>query len=102
MSTTTDFIAELFRAGNEVVKLNAFEKRRLLERAVTTIYELRGQKKISGAEAGHDVATEIDLVAKQVNTMPDAVVSVTLLEAAEVIRTLRIVIEAKDETLRGN
>jgi len=101
MTHTTDFIAELLRAANEVGKLTAFEKSRLLARSVQTIYELRGQVNLTGREAGNDVATEIDLVAKQIQTMPDKVVVVALLEAAEVIRALKIVLDAKEEVLRG-
>jgi len=37
MSTTTDFIAELVRAANEVHLLSPAERRRLLERAAAVI-----------------------------------------------------------------
>ncbi|MBY3214347.1 hypothetical protein HFO41_25710 [Rhizobium leguminosarum] len=39
----TDFVTELYRAANEVGKLTAFEKRRLIAQAVTTVKQMRVQ-----------------------------------------------------------
>ncbi|CCF21869.1 conserved protein of unknown function [Pseudorhizobium banfieldiae] len=41
MSAVTEFVVELVRAANEVEKLGSFERRRLFERAVTTIRDMR-------------------------------------------------------------
>ena len=41
MSATTDFIAELIRAANEIYLLTPLERVRLIERAVATIQAQR-------------------------------------------------------------
>lgn len=41
MSQMSDFIAALVRGANQLDRLDAYQKRRLLERAVTTIREMR-------------------------------------------------------------
>jgi hypothetical protein len=41
LNSTTDFIAELVRAANEIEKLDPTEARRLLNRAVNTIRYMR-------------------------------------------------------------
>jgi hypothetical protein len=41
LSSTTDLIADLERAANEVEKLGGEEARRLLNRAITTIRDMR-------------------------------------------------------------
>lgn len=41
MSSTTDFIAELFRAANQIETLTSFERVRLTERAAATIQAQR-------------------------------------------------------------
>ncbi|WP_277996351.1 MULTISPECIES: hypothetical protein [unclassified Ensifer] len=41
MSRTTAFIAELVWAANQSQHLTTFEKRRMLERAVATIRDMR-------------------------------------------------------------
>lgn len=57
MSSTIDFIADLFRSANEVEKLTAFEKRRLLN-ALLRRYEMGSQVNFSGRAIGLDVTTE--------------------------------------------
>ena len=52
MSATTDFIAELVRAANEVAKLTGLEKQRLLVRAVATVREMRLQSGMRGRPNG--------------------------------------------------
>ncbi|HEV7437273.1 MAG TPA: hypothetical protein VGO22_20770 [Pseudorhizobium sp.] len=54
MSSTTDFISELVRAANEAEKLQAYETRRLLERAVATIRAMRETIGIPSAQADAD------------------------------------------------
>ena len=102
MSTTTDFIAELFRAGNEVGKLNAFEKRRLLERAANT---LRGMHDLAGgsqAQKLSDSADRLDAYAARAETLSDDELKTALTVAADVIRIMRVLLGAKDEALRDD
>ncbi|CAN7659985.1 MULTISPECIES: hypothetical protein [Ensifer] len=49
MSLATAFISELVLVANQVAGLTAFEQRRLLERAVVTIREMRENVGISYA-----------------------------------------------------
>jgi hypothetical protein len=42
LSSTTDFVAELIRAANQIDKLTALEKNRLLDRAATVVRLKRG------------------------------------------------------------
>ncbi|CCE94662.1 hypothetical protein SFHH103_00158 [Sinorhizobium fredii HH103] len=47
MSLTTDFIAELIRAANEADRLSQFEVKRLLNRSIATVRDMREQTKHS-------------------------------------------------------
>lgn len=99
MPSTTDFITELYRAANEVAKLTAFEKRRLIEQAVTTVKQMRVQIAFSSPPRrdGQDVLVDIATVGAEIASAPNQIVSHALLEAADLIRTLKIVLDAKDE-----
>ncbi|URK87734.1 hypothetical protein LP421_07805 [Rhizobium sp. RCAM05350] len=97
MSTTTDFITELYRAANEVGKLTPFEKRRLIERAVTSIHEGRQQVGIAPRKTEPDKVIDLQTVAASIASAPDVLISHAMLEAADMIRTLKIVLDAKDE-----
>ena len=61
MSSTTDFIAELVRAANEVEKLDAYEKVRLLDRAVTTIRDMREQVGIPPSGTAADAVVDLQM-----------------------------------------
>lgn len=100
MTATTDLIAELFRAANEVGMLSPFEKRRLLERAVATIREGRDRVGIRPSRTAPDKVIDIQTVAASCASAPDVLVSHAMLEAADMIRTLKIVLDAKADALR--
>lgn len=101
MTATTDFIAELIRAANEVGKLGVIKKRRLLTRAVATIRSGREQIGIPASGAEADPVIDLLAIAMQVGHRTDDEVKAALLEAADMIRTLKILLDAKDEVLRG-
>ncbi|WP_275790588.1 hypothetical protein [Pararhizobium gei] len=100
MSATTDFVAELYRAANEVRKLTPFERRRLIERAVATVRDLREQSGKTDGPSDKGLLSEIALLAKEVAGVPDQVVSHGLLVAADMIRTLRVELDAKTRVHR--
>lgn len=52
MSLTTDFIAELYRAANEVSRLGGVERVQLLERAMVTIRSMTEQIEAKGNLVG--------------------------------------------------
>ncbi|PDT47429.1 hypothetical protein CO661_11835 [Sinorhizobium fredii] len=55
MSLTTQFIAELVRAANEADRLTRFEVKRLLNRSIGTIRDIRKQTGIPGSSRAKDV-----------------------------------------------
>ncbi|MBY5765356.1 hypothetical protein V7798_29235 [Rhizobium laguerreae] len=93
----TGFVTELYRAANEVGKLTAFEKRRLIERAVTTVKPMRVQIAFSSPPRrdGQDILVDIATVGGEIVSAPNQIVSHALLEAADLIRTLKIVLDGK-------
>ncbi|MCV9960364.1 hypothetical protein OIU34_00495 [Pararhizobium sp. BT-229] len=99
MTATTDFIAELFRAANEIDKLATLEKGRLLQRAIVTVRDMRDVVGIptSGTEA--DALIDIGAVAASIDRTPNQDVRAALLEAAGMIRDLRIVMDSKIEVI---
>lgn len=50
MSLVTQFVAELIRAANEADRLTPFEIKRLLNRSVATIRDMRDETGILGSK----------------------------------------------------
>ncbi|MGV2132589.1 hypothetical protein ACQZ4O_05135 [Agrobacterium vitis] len=96
MSITTDFIAELIRGANQLDHIDAFQKRRLLERAVITIREMREAIGMTSGP-GRDVALDIHTTALSIEKgwRPDDQVRDALLTAAAMIRDLHIILDSK-------
>lgn len=90
MSLTTAFISELVWAANQVEHPTNFEKRRMLERAVVTIREMRYEADISSSSTEADAVIDLQTTATATHKRTDEQVKVTLLDAADMIRTLRI------------
>ena len=90
MSTTTDFIAELVRAANEVEKLSAHEVSDMLGRSVDTIRQLRQALGIVPIP-GKDALIYIRTVSAGAARVPHEEWHHGLLHAAEMIRDLHIV-----------
>jgi hypothetical protein len=91
---TTDFIAELFRAANEIDWLMTVEKRRLLERAAHTIEDMEEQLGNVADQKSHRIADELLKLAEMVvDGVPDVLIAQGFLEAADAIRRLRILAE---------
>lgn len=99
MSTTTDFIAELVRAANKVEKLTDYERRRLFERAVTTIKDLRETIGIPSAQDDADriVGLQVLVAARGIQAKEPSEVREALLTAAGMIRDLHIVLDTGTE-----
>lgn len=100
VSRTTDFVAELIRAANELEKQNDFERKRLLENALLIIQHL-------SQGLGHPYffsTSETAFALQSVSTAitlgwaSDAQVKAALLEAAETIRGLRVALDRKSLT----
>lgn len=96
MSRTTDFIAELVRAANQVDKLAKDERRRLFERAVTTICDMRQ----SICPSAHDeldnvVDLQLKVAAIGIQATSAENVSAALLSTANMIRELHLLLETE-------
>jgi hypothetical protein len=101
MSAITRLITELIRAANEVGKLDTLQRRRLLDRAVASIREMRDQTGILHSETLTDAVIPIRITASTVERRSDDDVKASMLDAADMIRTLKIILDAKEEVLRG-
>ena len=99
MSSTNEFISELVRAANEVEKLHGEEARQLLNRAITTIRDMRETIGIPGGHTSADVVIDLQTTAVALglgNRSPDHI-KAALLDAAAIIRDLHIVMDTGTE-----
>jgi hypothetical protein len=96
MSAITDFIGELIRDANSVARLNAYQKRNILERAVSTIHHLRQTIGIPKGP-GRDVALDIHTTALslELGWRDDAQICDAMLTAAGMIRDLHIILDSE-------
>ncbi|MGV2102852.1 hypothetical protein ACQZ5H_24425 [Rhizobium sp. 21-4511-3d] len=92
MTLTTQMISDFVRAANTVQTLTLAERKRLLERGMTTSGALRGLLLKTGKPAPSDEPTGrvIGDIAQHIEEMSDETVAKALLALASQIRTLRI------------
>jgi hypothetical protein len=93
------FIAGLIRAANEVEKLHGEEARRLLNRAITVIRDMRETIGIPRSRTAADVVIDLQTTAVALglgNRSPEQV-KAALLDAAGIIRDLHIVLDTGTE-----
>lgn len=100
MTATTDFISELVRAANEIAKVSAVQRVKLMSRGSRMIREMRMQTGVRPGR-GKDALHDLGVAALKSETGSDDDAKSVLLEMADMIRTLKIVLDAKDEVLRG-
>ena len=96
----TDFIMELVRAANEFERLGDFEKRRLLDRAYRMIQEGRNQIGMERDRSDSDAAIDFLTMSRSLDKFTPDEIKEALLDAADMLRTIKIVLDAKDEVLR--
>lgn len=94
-SSVPAFVAELVRAANEVDRLTASEIESLLLRATTTVRDLRDQAGLPGSGTEHDAIVRLDIAAKGVVTFSRANISASFREAADLVRTLWIIVDSR-------
>lgn len=87
-------VPELIRAANGAGDQSLSAIRRLLQRAVVEIRDLREFVGIPGSGTSRDGIIGIMSVAARVESVSDDDARAALLEAADMIRTLRIVAES--------
>ncbi|MFS8125506.1 hypothetical protein QD336_24045 [Rhizobium sp. BR 250] len=98
MTLTNSFIAELVHDANRLDHLDDYQKRRMLERAVTTIRDMRETIGIPSGP-GRDSLLDIHTVALSVERgwRSNEDIRNALLQAAGMIRDLHIVLDSKTE-----
>ncbi|TQX91276.1 hypothetical protein EQW76_00610 [Rhizobium sp. rho-13.1] len=104
MNGINEFISELVRAANQVDKLGDFEKKRLLDRSVATIREMRRAIGIPSSGTTHDEVIDLQTVAAKVGAiaLTSSDVRSSLLNAAGMIRDLHIIIDTNVDIVLGN
>jgi hypothetical protein len=90
MTQLSQFIAELIRAANTIHKLTTRQRRRLLGRAYVEILDQYVKSNGEVPKWDLDPATDILHATGHVEDLSDDEVKELLLDAAEMIRTLRI------------
>ncbi len=99
MSLITSFVAERIWAADQAPNLTPFEKRRLLERAIATIQDLRDHAGIPSSDTPADALTGLRETAAAVDSLDGERISAALLEAADMIRTLRVLLDSGTEVV---
>jgi hypothetical protein len=98
--TVSAVIAELIKDANQIEKLGDFEKRRMLERAVTTIRDMWEEIGVPPTKTMRDEVIDLKTTAALIErgNVSNEHVKNTMLEAAEMLRTLKIVLDGKGPT----
>jgi hypothetical protein len=103
MSATTDFIAELVRAANQVERLTKDERIRLFARALVTVQEMRQSIGIPSAQSSADKIVDLQRLVVRKGALAETTEEVrdALLTAASMIRDLHIVLDTGTEITHG-
>ncbi|WP_246726389.1 MULTISPECIES: hypothetical protein [Rhizobium] len=103
MSYTADFISELTRAANEVDKLSTDEYRRLVERAVRMVGEMRLETGTRPSRGNYVAMGDLEIAALMTEAAAnnDEVEGV-LLNLAGMIRALKIMVDGKIDVRKGD
>jgi hypothetical protein len=99
MRQVAEFLSELIRAANDVERRDAHELSMLLYQAIVAITEMRGQAGIPSTGTPRDTIIRLRDMAAAPSALTAEQLASALLEAAEMIRTLRILIDS-DITLK--
>ncbi|TBD43400.1 hypothetical protein E0H39_29160 [Rhizobium leguminosarum bv. viciae] len=93
-SIESAFVAELIRAANQIDKLTDHEVKSLLFRSIVSARDLRESVGIPGSGTSEDAVVRLYDVATNIDRVDPAARTAALLEAAGLIRDLRIVVES--------
>ena len=91
-----DFISELIRAANNVDRLPEDKRLRLLGRAYVTILQAREEIETETADTYRRAGVDLISATGHVGTLSNQEVKALLLDAAEMIRQIKIVIDLKE------
>lgn len=101
VSHLTGLVAELVRAANTFDGLGDFEKRRLLDRAYRSIEEGRREIGVHPSQTEYDAAIDFLTISRSPESFSLEEQRAALLDAAEMLRTMKILLDAKAEVERG-
>ncbi|UIJ81814.1 hypothetical protein [Rhizobium leguminosarum] len=87
---TTDFIAELIRAANQIEKVTRTDVRRMLHRAIVSIRDLRESLGIPGSGTSRDDVIPLFDAATDADALAASELSAALLKSANMLRALHI------------
>ncbi len=95
MSMTTDFVGELVRDANRIAYLDTYQKRRMLERAVLIIRELREEIGLPQGP-GRDALLDIHTTALAIERgwRNESEITQAFLTAATMIRDLHVILDS--------
>jgi len=94
MSGVPSFVSELVRSANETDRLTPPEAAGLLRRSITVIRDLRETVGIPAEGTEHDAVIRLNRLATGVDAASPEDVRAGLLEAADMVRTLWIVVDS--------
>lgn len=97
MESLPQIVSELVRAANEYDRLGDFEKRRLLDRAYRTVQEARGEIGVAPELADTDAAIDFLTISRAPDRFTDEDIREAILDAADMIKNLKIILDAKKE-----
>lgn len=95
MTSATDLITELVRAANNIGRIEHGQRRRLIERADETIREMRIETGEPASPHERDLVIDIFTIGSHADDQPDTNCARAMLDAADLIRTLHIVLDER-------
>ncbi len=95
MSGIPSFVSELVRSANATDRLTHLEVSGLLRRSITVIRDLRETVGIPAEGTEHDAVIRLNRLATGVDAASSEDVRDGLLEAADMVRTLWIVVDSE-------
>ncbi|WEZ85779.1 hypothetical protein P6U16_22370 (plasmid) [Rhizobium sp. 32-5/1] len=101
MTATTDLIAELVRAANSLERASLLERRQLLTRAISAIRDMRDVARAASSRTADDNLINLATITASMERRRESEVRAAFLSSAEMLRDLRIVIDAKVEVIIG-
>lgn len=101
MTPLTDLISELIRAANTFDRLGDFEKRRLLDRAYRAVEDGRREIGVHPSQTEYDAAIDFLTMSRSPESFSLDEQKEAFLDAADMLKTIKILLDAKAEVLRG-
>jgi hypothetical protein len=99
LTAISEMIAELIRAADEVQRFSNDYKRSLLLRAYSAILNGREEVGFHPSKSRSDTAIDLFAGSEMINQLTDDYIRGLLLDAAHMLRIIKIVLDARDASL---